>query len=184
MEFGDTASGIFNTSVAATPAHTFNAPGFYTVWLKITDPHGCTDSTSFVVHAVGPVASFTSPDTTGCRPFSTTFNSTSTIEGAAIVQYYWNFDYPGFTELDTTGSGSRHTHISNSGKYSVNLSRRWKWMSRFSSEHSIHQCQHSLFQFSRQIHLSATVRSIIAVNVLGPCNQSIMNGHLVMELLQ
>jgi gliding motility-associated-like protein len=119
--FGDPASGPLNTSVSSTPVHTFNSPGFYTVSLTITDPHGCLDSTTFVVHAVGPIASFTSPDTTGCRPFATTFNSTSTPEGSAIVQYYWNFNYPGLTDLDTNTSGSSGFTYPNSGYYAVQL---------------------------------------------------------------
>ncbi len=120
-DFGDPASGLANTSVVPTPSHTFNTTGFFTVTLRITDPHGCTADTTYIVHAIGPEASFISPDTTGCRPFLATFNSTSTTDGSSIVQYLWNYSYPGTSDTLTTTSGnSTHTY-SATGLYSVSL---------------------------------------------------------------
>lgn len=120
-DFGDPASGLLNFSNLPTPQHTFNAPGFYTVLLTITDPHGCTDTTTYVVHAVGPEASFTSPDTTGCRPFNATFNSTSVGEGSPLSQYIWNFTYPGISDIDTTTAGTATHLYPVSGFYTIAL---------------------------------------------------------------
>ncbi|MEO8086327.1 MAG: PKD domain-containing protein [Bacteroidota bacterium] len=120
-DFGDAASGLQNSSILPSPSHTFVAPGFYTVTLTITDPHGCTADTTYIVHAVGPEASFTSPDTTGCRPFNASFNSTSTNEGSAINLYIWNFSYPANTDIDTTTAGSASFNYLYSGFYSVQL---------------------------------------------------------------
>ena len=120
-DFGDPASGVFNTSTLPSPSHTYNTPGFFTVTLQIADPHGCTADTTYIVHAVGPVASFTSPDTSGCRPFSPTFNSTSTAEGSGINQFIWNFTYPGNTDIDTTSTGTAGHTYPLIGLYSVAL---------------------------------------------------------------
>ncbi|MCX6276026.1 MAG: PKD domain-containing protein [Bacteroidetes bacterium] len=120
-DFGDPASGVLNTSTLPSPSHTFNTTGFFTVTLEITDPHGCTADTTYIVHAVGPEASFTSPDTTGCRPFTASFNSTSTTEGSSISQYIWNFSYPGNNDIDTTTSGNATHNYANLGLYSVSL---------------------------------------------------------------
>ena len=120
-DFGDPASGLLNTSTLPSPSHVFNASGFYNVTLTITDPHGCTADTTLIIHAVGPNASFTSPDTTGCRPFNATFNSTSTTEGSAISQYIWNYSYPGTGEIDTTVAGTSSHDYLFTGLYSVSL---------------------------------------------------------------
>lgn len=120
-DFGDPGSGAFNTSTLTNPSHTFNTTGFFTVHLTITDPHGCTADTTYQIHVTGPEASFTSPDTSGCRPFNAVFNSTSTTEGSAIVQYIWNFSYPGTLDLDTTTSGTANFTYQNASPYSVSL---------------------------------------------------------------
>lgn len=49
-EFGDPASGAQNTSTEQNPAHSFTAPGSYTVTLKVTDADGLTSTTSRQVH--------------------------------------------------------------------------------------------------------------------------------------
>ncbi|MEM7655508.1 MAG: PKD domain-containing protein [Bacteroidota bacterium] len=41
-EFGDTLSGVENTSLASTPTHTYRQPGFYDVRLTVTNEAGCS----------------------------------------------------------------------------------------------------------------------------------------------
>jgi len=88
--FGDPASGTANTSTLSSPVHTFTQIGFYSVSLIATDIYGCqtTIIETIEVHAL-PVASFTWSN----NMFSTTvdFTSTSSIAGANITQYIWNF---------------------------------------------------------------------------------------------
>jgi PKD repeat protein len=44
-DFGDTASGVFNTSSLQNPSHVYSQPGFYTVSLKVTDTTlSCSDT--------------------------------------------------------------------------------------------------------------------------------------------
>ncbi|MBK7031631.1 MAG: PKD domain-containing protein [Bacteroidales bacterium] len=43
-DFGDPSSGSANTSTAASPTHTFTAPGTYTVTLITQNASGCADT--------------------------------------------------------------------------------------------------------------------------------------------
>lgn len=83
-DFGDG-----NTSTAVSPSNIYNAAGFYTVKLKITDQYGCSDSLirPNYVTVNKPVASYSVNDSvSSCIPFEVEFTNTS--------QYYisslWN----------------------------------------------------------------------------------------------
>lgn len=63
--FGDPGSGAQNSSTATTPAHTFSAPGSYTVTLTTTGPCGDVSSTTRQVHVLGATVTTTPPDCLG-----------------------------------------------------------------------------------------------------------------------
>lgn len=48
-DFGDPASGVFNSSTAQNPGHTFSAAGTYTVGLTVTNAAGCSGSVTNTV---------------------------------------------------------------------------------------------------------------------------------------
>jgi len=85
-DFGDG-----NTSTAQNPAHTYGAPGTYTVELVATSASGCSDSSTYTVTIEpDPVADFAVPPTCG---LDASFTDNSTIAGAnaPIVGWQWNF---------------------------------------------------------------------------------------------
>jgi gliding motility-associated-like protein len=84
-DFGDG-----NSDTVANPLHTFQLPGSYTVFLKVTDGFGCTDSTTtdiFVTDA--PEANFVASDTFNCAPVEVAFTDLSV--GFGVVDWIWDF---------------------------------------------------------------------------------------------
>ena len=110
--FGDGA-----TSSAATPSHTYNTAGNYTVTLIAFNAAGCSDTLvlpqTITVHQT-PVASFIQSATTGCAPLSVNFNNTSLQEVNAT--YNWNFDNGSTSTLSNPSA-----QFVNSGSYNVTL---------------------------------------------------------------
>ncbi len=47
-DFGDPASGAFNTSTAASPVHIYNTPGTYNITLIVQNAGGCSDTITIV----------------------------------------------------------------------------------------------------------------------------------------
>ncbi|MGZ5286284.1 MAG: PKD domain-containing protein, partial [Flavisolibacter sp.] len=83
-DFGDGGTTTFNS-----PHHTYDAPGLYTVKLRITDQFGCVDSVvkQQLISVSNPVAGFTVNDSiSSCTPFEVQFTNAS--------QYYisWLWD--------------------------------------------------------------------------------------------
>lgn len=98
--FGDPASGAANTSVNRNVAHTYQAPGQYTVSLIITDINGCTDTivkpTLITVSDV--TADFTGSPLIACIPSDSstpgppvTFTDQSVNNGNGPLSYLWYF---------------------------------------------------------------------------------------------
>ncbi|MCB0848426.1 MAG: PKD domain-containing protein, partial [Bacteroidetes bacterium] len=110
--FGD---GV--TSSAATPSHTYNTAGNYTVTLIAFNAAGCSDTLvlpqTITIHQT-PIASFTQSATTGCAPLSVNFNNTSLQEVNAT--YNWNFDNGSTSTLSNPSA-----QFVNSGSYNVTL---------------------------------------------------------------
>lgn len=97
VSFWDFGDGNINTT-NNSPINYYALPGDYTVKLKITDSHGCSDSITrnLYIHVKNPVAGFTVNDSaSSCTPFEVDFTNTS--------QYYifssWNFGNGGTSTL-------------------------------------------------------------------------------------
>lgn len=61
-DFGDPQSGAANNSTAATPSHSYNTPGLYTISLTVTSQDNCINSAifpQFVTVTNRPTAAFT-----------------------------------------------------------------------------------------------------------------------------
>jgi gliding motility-associated-like protein len=82
------AFGDGNTSTAASPTHSYNLTGTYTVTLVVTDTVGCKDTILKTVTVSKPNAAFSMSDTmTVCPPLNVLFTNLS--NGAA--SYNWSF---------------------------------------------------------------------------------------------
>jgi gliding motility-associated-like protein len=84
--------GDGNTSTLQNPAHTYTAPGTYTVTLTVTGPNGCTDNVVFTnyIQIVPPVADFVGVPIMGCIPLPVAFTDISnSVE--PIVSWQWDF---------------------------------------------------------------------------------------------
>lgn len=87
--------GDGNTSAQQNPAHTYTAPGTYSVTLAITSQKGCKDTTTSVavVYAL-PVANY-SDSVRGCVPVCSTLKDLSLPGSGSITSWQWSF--PGGT---------------------------------------------------------------------------------------
>ncbi len=86
--------GDGQTSTLKNPVHIYDTPGSYSVSMIITNIFGCADTVlkpGLIKVQTPAVANFTSPDTVGCVPFTTSFVNTSIFTTAPIVSYSWNF---------------------------------------------------------------------------------------------
>ncbi len=114
--FGDGTSGS-----GATPAHSYNAGGLYTVSLTVTDAAGLSN-TATTSAAIGPVAN-QAPTADANGPYSGSVNQPLQFDGRAStdpeggpLSYAWNFGD------GTTGSGASPTHsYTSAGVYTVSL---------------------------------------------------------------
>ena len=111
--FGDGAS-----STAATPSHTYAAPGYYNVTLSVTNSQGCVSSLTKLVYIhvfTPPTASFTSNTTYVCNaPGAVIFTNTSTGTGPYNCTWYFGDGTTG------TGTSPSHTYTA-TGTYPVKL---------------------------------------------------------------
>lgn len=112
-DFGDGS-----TATGATAAHTYAAPGDYTVRLTVTDNDGLTGTTTRTVTASArpnqaPVAAFTS--TTDFLALAVDATGSSDADGT-VALYAWDFGD------GTTGSGATATHTyASAGTFTVAL---------------------------------------------------------------
>lgn len=81
-------------STLQNPSLFFNAPGTYTICLKVTDNLGHTDSlclNNYITAFQSPSANFTVNNTLGCVDLIVDFTDLSTIGDAPINDWYWDF---------------------------------------------------------------------------------------------
>lgn len=86
--------GDGGTSTNRQGAHIYTTPGTYTVTLIVTNVLGCSDTLvrpNLIRVYAPPVARFTSPDTVGCAPFTTSFFNASSFTEAPIIAWSWDF---------------------------------------------------------------------------------------------
>ena len=111
--------GNGQTSTATNPAMTYNASGFYTVTLTVTDNHNLQNFSQQPVHVYfPPVASFTmNPDPAqGAVPLVVQFTDTSTDADGTIASRLWAF---GNGQTSTTANPTMT--YTNSGAFAVTL---------------------------------------------------------------
>lgn len=123
--FGDPISGGNNSAITASPNHTFNGWGNYTVTLQVTTSNNCRSTVAslpLTVHSL-PRPNFTIP-ITACLPSATIqFNviAPTMPDGTVPAAYLWNFDDPA-SGVNNTAASSSPTHIYESvGPFNVNL---------------------------------------------------------------
>jgi gliding motility-associated-like protein len=89
--FGDVGPG--STSSLQNPSHTYTAPGFYTVSLRVTSSTGCQSFTSigrYIRIISGIDADFIASQPNTCQgPFTINFQDQSS--GPGTLSYLWNF---------------------------------------------------------------------------------------------
>jgi len=114
-DFGDPASGIYNTSTQQNPLHIFTGTSTYNVKLIITNLNGCSDTIiKPVVISPAPLAQFTAD--TACLGTPTHFTDLSITPVGNIISWLWNFG-DGFT---SNLQNPEHTYV-NWGVYNVSL---------------------------------------------------------------
>jgi PKD repeat protein len=97
-DFGDPASGAFNSSNAQNPSHTYNTPGPKTVILIVKNTNNCSDT---IVHVI-TVNPLPTPDftfSTPCLGNNTLFTDASVPNASGILSWAWDFGDGGTSPL-------------------------------------------------------------------------------------
>lgn len=114
--FGDPASGVFNTSNLADPQHIFTTPGLYTVTLYVVNFNNCSDTITKQVNAgVAPPVAFTW-EASCAGSTSSFFTDPSVVNITTIATYLWDFGDGGQSNLQDP----EHLYTT-SGDYTVTL---------------------------------------------------------------
>jgi PKD repeat protein len=113
-------------AITQNKSFTYPLPGNYTVWHRVTDAKGCTDSISHNIVVNKPIAKFTFD--TVCVGDSTSFRDLSTISAvgpgsARINQWNWNFGDPNTAGIDQNPKYlyAKPYLLAHGGNYNVRL---------------------------------------------------------------
>ncbi len=112
----DLGNGTLTT--VQNPTTTYLNPGVYTIKLIATNASGSNTiiKTNYITVNALPAVNFSSPDTSGCAPFTVLFNDLSTAGTGTITSWEWNFGDGGTSTLQNP------THIyTNPGTFGVFL---------------------------------------------------------------
>ena len=119
--FGETSSGIYNTSTLKNPAHYYSQPGTYTVSLQASDTNNCIKTVyAYVIVQPLPLPNFSY--TGGGCDSTIYFNETSSGNGSSITQWIWSYG-DGTTDTikaPSTAADTSHFYTS-AGLYNVSL---------------------------------------------------------------
>ncbi|TKB99006.1 PKD domain-containing protein [Pedobacter cryophilus] len=94
-DFGDTNTGLNNTSTLVNPTHLYKAAGDYLITLIVTAPNGCvaTLSKTFTVKGAIPQPLFNVLNENAlCSDYSVVFNEVSTLSFGELNKVEWYFD--------------------------------------------------------------------------------------------
>jgi gliding motility-associated-like protein len=113
-DFGDGG----NPSFVKDPFHYYNTFGNYTIFQKVGNSRGCTDTAYINISVEGPIANFKiESDTVGCAPFTAEFKNTS----IKTKDYIWYFGDPLKTKLSTNSDTNVRFTYTKPGTYSIYL---------------------------------------------------------------
>jgi len=118
--FGEPSSGVSDTSILATPSHTYADTGVYTVTLKVSAGGGqCSDSASFQVRVFpGFFPDFNAIGSCFSNPFQ--FTDVTTTNYGTVNNWTWNFGDL-VTLADTSHFQNPQWTYSDSGPKTVTL---------------------------------------------------------------
>ncbi|MEI7801962.1 MAG: PKD domain-containing protein, partial [Bacteroidota bacterium] len=117
--FGDSASGIADTSILQNPSHFYDTVGVYIVTLYVTTQNGCDGLLADTIFITPPpTIGISANDSTPCVNTTVNFNYTS---NQPINFWSWNFGDPLSGSNDSSAlSNPSHTYTS-VGNYTVTL---------------------------------------------------------------
>ena len=117
--FGDSLSGLNDSSILQNPSHFYDTIGTYIVTLFVNTQNGCTGILSDTVNVYPPpVIGITADDLTPCINTAVNFNYNST---QAITSWHWTFGDL-LSGINDTSFVSTPSHIfSSAGIYTVTL---------------------------------------------------------------
>jgi len=113
--------GDGSTALSPNPAHSYLAPGTYTVVLTVTDTAGCMNTVSHdVIINPLPVANFDA-GLNNCAGASVFFNEMSSTTAGYVMLWIWDFgDGNTQTVIHPANPNVNHTYA-NAGNYNVTL---------------------------------------------------------------
>ncbi|MEJ7586238.1 MAG: PKD domain-containing protein [Ferruginibacter sp.] len=93
-DFGDTASTIKNTSVEATPTHTYSDTGIYILKLKVSFNGQCADSATAMVKVYPGFFPDFNPVGPFCKGVPLKFEDKTTTKYGGTIGWKWDFGNP------------------------------------------------------------------------------------------
>lgn len=129
-DFGD--GQTLTTFTLTHPAHTYTAPGNYTVSLTTTNACGSTTESHPVCIEIPPVPAFSLNPDTACVPFVSIISNTSSLLNTCNVTRTWSVLFNGsscvpgtsgfnFTNSTSASSLNPEIQFTNAGTYTVQL---------------------------------------------------------------